>query len=399
MSQRRNQFLALFVGALLVSSILGYIWISNNSEYISPLVKDKVSPDFFVGVEMAYDGVEDAKKLIDKVKDCTNLFVIGTPDITHNITKLDEVSQYAIDAGLYLILFIYPTQEAAFDQAQWIADARDKWGDHLVGVYAYDEWGGNQLDATFGEEDYWKRLVEEGEANSYAEAANIYVRKINEGVLPYYEFHMHSGDLKLFTADYALYWFTYEGGYDVILAEFGWNHSRPLNIALVRGAATMQSKEWGAIITWRGSTEPYIESGDELYFDMVLAYLSGAKYVVVFNYPNLVSPYGLLTDEHFGALERFWEYLNNRLRNKIYGSDSKRTAYVLPKDYGWGFRGSEDKVWGLWADELSTQIGTNLNYLLDTQHIGLDIIYDDPKYYEALDNYSKLIFWNGTVIG
>ena len=154
----------------------------------------------------------------------------------------------------------------------------------------------------------------------------------------------------------------------------------------------------GAIITWRGSTEPFMESGDELYFDMILAYLSGAKYIVIFNYPNLVSPYGLLNDEHFDALERFWNYINNCPRNEIYGSDSKRIAYVLPKDFGWGFRGSEDKVWGLWIDDLSSQIGTDLNYLLDTQHIGLDIIYDDPKYYEGLNNYSKLIFWNGTII-
>jgi hypothetical protein len=209
---------------------------------------------------------------------------------------------------------------------------------------------------------------------------------------------MNQGDLKLFTADYALYWFTYKGGYDVILAEFGWNHSRPLNIALARGAATMQNKEWGAIITWTEKNEPHIESGDELYYDMVLAYLSGAKYIVIFNYPNLVSPYGLLTEEHFDAMQRFWNYVNECPRNEIYGNGSKRIAYVLPENYGWGFRGSEDKVWGLWVDEMATKIGTDLNYLLDTQHIGLDIIYDDPDYYEALDNYSKLIYWNGTVI-
>jgi hypothetical protein len=192
MSQRRNQFLALFVGVLLVSSILGYIWISNNSESAFS-VEDSGSPDFFVGVEMAYDGVEDAKKLIDKIKDYTNLFVIGTPDITHNIIKLNEVSQYAIDAGLDFILFTYPTREAAFDQSQWIVDARAKWGDRFLGVYAYDEWGGNQLDATYGKENYWKRLVTEKEADNYTEAANVYVTKINEGVLPYYSSRMNQG--------------------------------------------------------------------------------------------------------------------------------------------------------------------------------------------------------------
>lgn len=117
--------MALFVGAFLVFSIFGYIWILNDNKPDSPESKSD-STDIFVGVEMAYDGVEDAKKLIDKIKDYTNLFVIGTPDITHNITKLNQVSQYAIDAGLDLILFTYPTAEAAFNQSQWLAEARAK---------------------------------------------------------------------------------------------------------------------------------------------------------------------------------------------------------------------------------------------------------------------------------
>ncbi len=79
MSQKRNQFLALFVSALLIFSILGYPWISGNNEPAFSVVGDKDSLDLFVGVEMAYDGVENAKKLIDQIKDYTNLFVIGTP--------------------------------------------------------------------------------------------------------------------------------------------------------------------------------------------------------------------------------------------------------------------------------------------------------------------------------
>lgn len=396
MTQRRNQFLALFVGVLLVFSLLGYIWISRQSEAASE-ERSSVS-QVYVGVEIAYDGVDDAKKLIDRVKDYTNLFVIGTPDITHNVTKLNEVSQYAINAGLNLVLFIYPEEKAGFDQAQWIADARARWGDRFIGVYAYDEWGGNQVDVGKDEVDYWKKLVKEGEANNYAEAANRYVTSISDWVLPFYESRMNPGDLTLFTADYALYWFTYEGGYDVVLAEFGWNLSRPLNIALARGAATMQGKEWGAVITWTERNEPHIESGDELYYDMILAYLSGAKYIVVFNYPNLLSPYGLLTDQHFDALQRFWNYVETNPINEIYGPDSKRIAYVLPKDFGWAFRGNLDKVWGLWVDPLSDKIGKDVDYLLHTNHLGVDIIYDDPKYYDALSHYSKIIFWNGTII-
>ncbi len=83
-----------------------------------------------------------------------------------------------------------------------------------------------------------------------------------------------------------------------MLAEFSWNHSRLLNFVLVRGAATIQDKEWGTTITWRGSSKPLMEAGDELDYDMILAYLSVAKYIVIFNYPKLVSLYGLLSNEH-----------------------------------------------------------------------------------------------------
>jgi len=220
---------------------------------------------------------------------------------------------------------------------------------------------------------------------------------LSEYLKHYTDYYICADEFPLFTADYGLYWFDYDAGYDVVLCEFGWNHSRPLNIALCRGAAKMQDKDWGVIITWTYRQPPYIESGDELYYDMVLAYLSGAKYVIVFNYPK-DSQYGILTEEHFDAMKRFWRYIHaNPQRSEFCYSVCTQTAYVLPKDYGWGFRGYEDKVWGLWVDELSIEIGKDVDYLLHTHHLGLDIIYDDPKYYGNMRTYSKLVFWNGTV--
>jgi len=53
------------------------------------------------------------------------------------------------------------------------------------------------------------------------------------------------------TSDYGLYWFDYLGGYDILLAQFGWNHSTVQDIALAKGAARLQNKLWGAIITWK----------------------------------------------------------------------------------------------------------------------------------------------------
>ena len=196
----------------------------------------------------------------------------------------------------------------------------------------------------------------------------------------------------MFTADYALYWFDYKGGYDVVLAEFGWNHSRLLNVALCRGAASVQGKDWGAMITWTYYDQPYIESGEELYNDLVLAYQSGAKYIVVFNYPK-VSTYGILEEEHLEALKKFWNYISRNPEK--HGTIKGEVAYVLSRDYGFGFRSANDNIWGLWeADELSKRIWYDVNNLLDTHGSRLDIVYSGPEFNNAIKNrYNKLIFW------
>jgi hypothetical protein len=352
-------------------------------------VKNPSTPDFFVGVDTAYDNVEDIKKLVDEVKDYTNFFGIGSTGIVWNFTKLDDVCQYVCDSGLYFMVYMHYHEE--INQTQWVAHAKQMWGDCFLGLYVADEFGGRQIDGSY---------LAVPEADNYTDAANKYVDFVGEFLRHYTGDYLHSGDLLSITADYALYWFDYKAGYDVVLSEFGWNHSRLLNIALNRGAAKMHNKDWGAIITWTYREAPYLESADELYYDMVLAYLSGAKYVIVFNYAQeKITPYGTLTEEHLDAMKRFWEYVQtNPERLGIYCPTCTQIAYVLPKDYGWGFRGSIDKVWGLWVDDLSTQMGKDVDYLLHTHHLSLDIIYDDPEYYNNLCIYSKLYFWNGTVI-
>ena len=208
---------------------------------------------------------------------------------------------------------------------------------------------------------------------------------------------INSGNLTLFTSDYVLYWFDYKGGYDVIFAQLGWNYSRQLNIALVRGAATVQNKEWGAIITWTYNNPPYIESGTELYKDLVLAYENGAKYIVIFD-SNKEYTQGILENEHLEAIKQFWEYTQSNPRQEI--PISNRIAYVLPKDYAYGFRGPTDKVWGLWevssVREFSDQLCIEVDSAINLYQERLDIIYDDNL--ELSNGYSKYIFWNGTII-
>jgi len=346
--------------------------------------------DVFVGIDAVYDGVENIKNLVDEVKSYTNFFVIGSTAITWDGTKLNEVCQYLNDSGLYFTIFAHPTDK--INQSQWVSDARQRWSSRFWGLYAFDEAGGRQLDR-FQVNNETQMLAPE--ANNYTDAANTYVENLNH-VMSYFRINWHVGDFPLLTSDYALYEFDYRGGYDVVLAEFAWNHSRPLNVALCRGAATIRNKDWGVMITWTYDNPPYLESGPELYNDMVAAYQNGAKYILVFDYPKNNATYEILQEEHLEALKQFWQYVKDNPRTD--NSINDRVAYVLPKDYGYGFRGPNDTIWGLWeADSRSSKIWNDVSTLVEQYKPRMDIIYEDDLQYSTF-KYSKLIFWNGTTI-
>jgi len=79
------------------------------------------------------------------------------------------------------------------------------------------------------------------------------------------------------TSDYGLYWFDYLGGYGTILAQLGTNSSVDQQIALVRGASTLQNKTWGTIITWKYNQAPYLDTPSNIYQQMMDSYNAGAK--------------------------------------------------------------------------------------------------------------------------
>lgn len=349
-----------------------------------------VSPDVFVGVDVAFDNVEEIKLLVDKISAYTNTIVIGSVGITHNFTKLDDVCQYVYDKGMYFMIFAHPINdpEALVIQRQWVLDAKPRWSEQFLGLYAFDEPAGRQLDnASYKavDDEFWF-------ADNWTDAANKYITNMSLYLNHAINDQMGASNLTLFTSDYALYWFDYKVGYDVVLAEFGWNYSRTLNVALCRGAANVQSKEWGVMITWTYTQPPYLESGEELYDDLVLAYENGAKYILVFD-TNENYTHGTLKGEHLDALKRFWQYAKNnpRTSNPI----RNRVAYVLPKDYGYGFRGPNDKIWGLWeADDFSLEISTEVGGFIDIYQNRLDIIYDDGLKTDSSYGYTRFIFWN-----
>ncbi len=90
-----------------------------------------------------------------------------------------------------------------------------------------------------------------------------------------------------------------------MLAEFSWNHSRLLNFVLVRGAATIQDKEWGTTITWRGSSKPLMESGDELDYDMIFGVSQCSKIHRHLQLPETGFAIWALKQRTFDASERF----------------------------------------------------------------------------------------------
>ena len=199
----------------------------------------------------------------------------------------------------------------------------------------------------------------------------------------------------VFTSDYAFYWFDYSSGYDVVLAQLGWNNTAAKEIGFVRGAANLQNKDWGAIITWTYTKPPYLASGDEIYSQMRFAYESGADYVVVFNYAeNMDGPYGILQDEHFDALKRFWSEVvqNPGVSNAARGE----VAFVLPKNCGWSMRNPDDLECGVRAATADAQRAFSLLEDALAKHGSrLDIVYDDPDYPLA-ERYSQLYYWNQT---
>ncbi len=365
-------------------------------------------PEFFVGVEYAIDNhsVEGCKQLVDRVKNFTNLFVVDSIGITFDKNNLTNVCDYIYESGLYFMVFFISLHEERecippegntelvfrynYYPHIWIAEAKEKYGDKFLGAYAMDEPGGNQLDAgSF-------QLVEEAENQTVA--AETYVAWLYIH-LDYYLYARECEDITVLTSDYGLYWFDYKAGYDTVLAEFAWNHSRPLHVALCRGAANVQNREWGAMVTWTYNDDPYIVSPPELYADLITAYHNGVKYAVIFNHPDLLEQYGILTEEHFDALEDFWNYVNSNLGK--HGTVKADVAYVLPENFGFGFRNSKDTIWGLWSadtDERTEKIWGDVNQLLDEYGFSLDIVYSDPEFNDDLKrNYDKLFFWNETI--
>lgn len=373
------------------------------------------SEEFYVGVAFCGNTTQEAKLLIDRVKDYSNLFVLQSGPISKNKSAINEICDYAVKSDLDFIVFL-----GWFDfdhpwQVPWLDEAKDRWGDRFLGLYLYDEPGGIQVDynwtSTFHYiENVFPELYSTFEPYVENNSNATVLRDYSEATKRHIDYitriiridELLNRSITAITSDYALYWFDYLAGYETVFVELGWNHSTTKHIGLCRGAANAQNKDWGTIIVWNGfrysnKTAGNYKTGEEMMADMKISFQNGAKYSIIFNYPVYPAgnPYGILLDEHFVALEDFWKYTLEHPED--YESITVDTALVLPQDYGWGFRHPEDRIWGYWGpDELSPQIWNITQTLLDKYGFELDIVYEDPNF-PIQNKYKTIFYWNQTL--
>jgi hypothetical protein len=358
--------------------ILLFVPLFLSASFVPIKVSAQTSPNLYFGVDVAYENVTVTKQLIDKVKAYTNFFIIGCSG-HYNVTRLTEISDYVYAANMSFIVY---TDDPRYPSQAWYTMAKSQYSDRFLGLYLFDEPGGHQLDNSNDYLNVWS-------ASSYADAANQFVNNINPWLN---SFSNRSGSLPIFTSDYALYWFDYKAGFNTVFAEFGWNYSQTLNVALCRGAATLQNRDWGVMMAWKYTTPPYFESGKDLLSDMIWAYQSGAKYIVVFD-SNGDWTQDILGQEQLSAMQMFWEYAQSNPRAN--NSPSLRTAYVLPQDYAYGFRSPNDKIWGLWeADSIAYDLSISVNIMLTNYGSYLDIVYTDGIQAGTSNGYGNVIYWN-----
>jgi hypothetical protein len=149
---------------------------------------------FYIGVECGYNNVTLCKALIDKVKNYTNLFVIGSTDIVKNASLLNDVVDYTCHAGMHFAVYFSPiqnytdlgenatisitllngtiTQLPSYQSSlpmAWIKNATSKYGDRFLGAYIFDEPGGNQIDGGV------QRVANTTSEQSYQSMANAFV--------------------------------------------------------------------------------------------------------------------------------------------------------------------------------------------------------------------------------
>lgn len=411
---------------------------------ISPSVNSKKEREIYVGVTYCGNSVEEGKQLIDRVKGYTNLFVLQSGDLQRDLGSINELGDYAVASGMYFLPYFGTYIRQTF--STWLETAKEKWGDHLLGIYYSDEPAGKMLDdnVNFGRTNagdiisktrygdivvqkpdntvvhyeiggnihvYQPENISAGRSaiyltffpngtittdnqNQYSVSSLTYqsliavrpFKDINEAAEKFLDRdrenieYLHNST-KVFTSDYVLPWFDYSAGYDVVLAQIGWNLTFSQQIAIVRGAANLQRKDWGIVITWKYDTAPYLDNGTEIFSQMKSAYECGAKCIILFNYyDGTAFAHDTMRNEHFQALASFWrDVVDNS--SVAQGSIKADSVLVLPRNYGWGMRWENDRIWGIFnANETTQRLWSLKQSVLVDNDLKIDIVYENSDF-------------------
>jgi hypothetical protein len=434
----------LIIALVLITSII----ITENN-----FPKNTKPPQAYVGVAFCGNSVDQGKLLIDKVKSYTNLFVLQSGLLQRDLKSVNELGDYAISAGMYFLPYFGNYIQSSFSswlenaKLKWgthligvyygdepggkmlddyveYKDAetgntitKTKYGDIFVQqpnfveinyelngiIHLYEPTPANNNDinseATFypnGTVDIVKAAANGFSFQNYQQLMAVRPFKdINETAQRFVDrdksqIAFLKNSTKVFTSDYELYWFDYLSGYDVVLGQVGWNLTLNQQIAQMRGAATVQNKDWGIMITWKYQQPPYLDNGTEILSQMRTSYECGAKYFVLFNYYDSENAtYGSMKGEHFQALESFW---SNVVKNpqEIQGSIKADSVLIFPTNYGWGSRWADDKIWGIFkADEQTHQFWNLMQATLQRHGLKTDIVFEDHEF-SLSDSYQNI---------
>jgi hypothetical protein len=448
----KRLYLAISAALIITVMVLSGLLITNQN----PPKSEK--PNSYVGISYCGDTVEQGKQLIDKIKGYTNLFVLQSGLLQRDLDSVEELGDYAIKSGMYFLpyfgYFIPETFTVWLDsvKAKWGDHLLgvyhgDEPGGKMLDSYVEfkDSATGDSIQkTTYGDVVLKKTnqikinyefngdilLSEPSPAGSssdldnqalfypngtveilrpapngfsyqtYQQLDNLRPLKDNDEIAQrFYTLDKNSLDIlrnytTVFTSDYGMYWFDYKAGYDVVLGQLGWNISDNQQISFLRGAAMAQQKDWGVIITWKYQSPPYLDSGTEIFSQLKTSYECGAKYFIIFDYyGENAGTYGTMQEEHFEALKSFWRGVFNNPQISQ-GSVVADSVVVFPKNYGWGARWEEDKIWGIFqADNQTKQMWTQMQKALEIHGLKTDIVYDDSDF-PLSSQYQNTYYWN-----
>jgi hypothetical protein len=89
----------------LIIVIVAILIVALGSSLLFCTLNNKQTNQTYIGVAFCGDTVDQAKQLIDRVKDYTNLFILQSGPISMDEKATIEICDYAVDQNLNIIVY------------------------------------------------------------------------------------------------------------------------------------------------------------------------------------------------------------------------------------------------------------------------------------------------------